>query len=165
MRKIGRMEIGTISVPMDAGKTILSAAVVLLTAAGLLNLYQNTETQAAQGDPYQIDTQLTRMQQAAASLPERARVGYVVGYVTDMDVSSARGLLAFNAARYALAPRLLVPGTSPAVGSDDAGWVLGNFSQPIDFQAFGAQRGLTFARDLGDGVVLYKRALHQGDGK
>jgi hypothetical protein len=146
---------------MDAGKTILSAAVVLLTAAGLLNLYQNTEAQAAQGDPYQIDTQLMRMQQAGASLPQRARVGYV----TDMDVSSARGLLAFNAARYALAPRLLVPGTSPPAGPDDAGWVLGNFSQPSDFQAFGAQRGLTFLRDLGDGVVLYKRASHQGAGK
>jgi len=156
---------------MDAGKTVLSTAVVLLTAAGLLNLYQNTEAQAAQGDPYQIDTQLARMQQAVAALPGRSRVGYL----TDMDVSSARGLLAFNAARYALAPRLLVPGTSPAFGtrsggSGDAGWVLGNFSQPLDFQAFGAQRGLTFVRDLGDGVVLYKRTphqrdLHQGDEK
>src|SRR5580692_8144213 len=45
--RLGAWEIGTISVPMDAGKTILSAAVVLLTAAGLLNLYQNTEAQAA----------------------------------------------------------------------------------------------------------------------
>jgi hypothetical protein len=134
---------------MGTSKIILSLAIVVLAAAGLLNLYQITAEQARRGDPYQVDTQLMRMQPAAAALPASSRIGYV----SDMDTSSARGLLAFNAARYALAPRLLVPDTHV----DDAGWVLGNFSQPQDFQAFGAQRGLSFARDLGEGVVLYRR--------
>jgi hypothetical protein len=150
---------------MQASRIILCAAVVILTAASLLNLYQVTDAQARQGDPYQIDTQLARLQLAVAALPERTRVGYV----TDMDVSSARGLLAFNAARYALAPRLLVSGATPSSAAGDDGWTLGNFSQPLDFQAFGAQRGLTFARDFGDGVILYRRASrqssHQEDAK
>jgi hypothetical protein len=40
----------------------------------------------------------------------------------------------------------------------DPGWVLGNFSQPVDYAGFGAKRGLTLARDFGNGVVLYRRA-------
>lgn len=139
---------------MGTKNVILSAVVVVLTAAGLMDLYQTTSAQAQQGDPYQIDIQLMRMQPAVAALPACSQAGCVqVGYVSDMDVASARGLLAFNAARYALAPRLLVPGTT----TDAAGWVLGNFSQPLDYQAFGAQRGLVFAKDLGEGVVLFQK--------
>ncbi|HEV2198728.1 MAG TPA: hypothetical protein VGR73_02830 [Bryobacteraceae bacterium] len=129
---------------------IVSTAIVILAAAGLLSLYQVVDAQARQGDPYQIDTQLSRLQQAVAALPPRAQAGYV----SDMDLSTARGLLAFNAARYALAPRLL---TRDAMAAD-TGWVLGNFSQAVDYAGFGAQRGLTLAQDFGNGVVLYRRA-------
>jgi hypothetical protein len=129
---------------------IVSAAIVILAATGLLNLYQVVDAQARQGDPYQVDAQMARLQQAVATLPPRVQAGYV----SDMDLSSARGLLAFNAARYAMAPRLLTPG----VTAEDAGWVLGNFSQPVDYAAFGAQRSLTVAQDFGNGVVLYRRA-------
>jgi hypothetical protein len=111
---------------MGTSKIVLSAAVVLLAAAGLLDLYQIT-----------------------AALPARAPVGYV----TDMDVATPRGLLAFSAARYALAPRLLVPGANTGA----VGWVLGNFSQPQDYQTFAAQRGLAFSKDLGEGVVLFQK--------
>ncbi len=138
---------------MGTSKIVLSAAVVLLAAAGLLDLYQITAAQAQQGDPYQVETQLMRMQAAVAALPARAPVGYV----TDMDVATPRGLLAFSAARYALAPRLLVPGAN----TDAVGWVLGNFSQPQDYQAFAAQRGLAFSKDLGEGVVLFQKGARK----
>ena len=134
---------------MGTKTAIASGAVVILAAAGLLNLYQLVEAQAQPGDPYQIDTQMARLQQAIATLPPNVHAGYV----SDMDLSTARGLLAFNAARYAMAPRLLTTGVAP----DDAGWVLGNFSQSLNYAGFGAQRGLTVARDFGNGVVLYRR--------
>jgi hypothetical protein len=139
---------------MPTRGAIVSAAIVILAAAGLVNLYQIVDAQARQGDPYQIDAQLARLQQAVAGLPPRARAGYV----SDMDLSTARGLLAFNAARYAMAPRLLTPAVAADAAATDAGWILGNFSQPLDYAGFGAQRGLTLARDFGNGVVLYRRA-------
>jgi hypothetical protein len=139
---------------MPTRGAVVSAAIVILAAAGLLNLYQVVDAQARQGDPYQIDAQLARLQPAVAALPPQAEAGYV----SDMDLSTARGLLAFNAARYAMAPRLLRLGVTSGGTPEDAGWVLGNFSQPVDYAGFGAQRGLTLAQDFGNGVVLYRRA-------
>ena len=135
---------------MSTRTAVVSAAIVILAAAGLLNLYQVVDAQARQGDPYQIDAQIARLQPAVAALPPRVQAGYV----SDMDLATARGLLAFNAARYAMAPRLL---TRDATAAADAGWVLGNFSQPVDYGALGTQRGLTLAQDFGNGVVLYRR--------
>jgi hypothetical protein len=54
---------------MQTRGAIVSAAIVILAAAGLVNLYQVVDAQARQGDPYAIDTQLARLQPAVAALP------------------------------------------------------------------------------------------------
>jgi hypothetical protein len=37
-------------------------------------------------------------------------------------------------------------------------WAVGNFTKPLDFAAAGAARGYQMIADLGNGVVLYRRA-------
>jgi len=130
--------------------TIVCAAVVVLTAAGLLNLFDASSEQAKQGDPYIIEQQIERLQPAQAELPPAAKVGYI----SDMDMATTRGLLAFDAARYALAPRLLLPDAGVQPGD----WVLGNFSSSRDFVEAGTRAGLAIHKDLGNGIVLYRKA-------
>ena len=126
---------------------ILCAAVGLLTIVALKNLFDVAGTQ---GDPYQIAIQVERFAPVAAIVP----AVLAIGYVSDLDPASSRGIAAFSSATYAIAPRLLVRLQDAAVG----GWVIGNFTAPQDFAAFGDARGLTFQQDLGNGVVLFKRA-------
>jgi len=128
----------------------VSAAVAVLTAAALLNLFERAGEQARQGDPYAIQRQIDRLRPVLQELPPSAKVGYL----SDLDTADTRGLLAFDAARYALAPRLL----APAAGVDPGGLVLGNFSAPRDFSEAGARAGLTLQKDFGNGVVLYRKA-------
>lgn len=97
-------------------------------------------------DPYMISAQSMRLDTLRAAVPEDA----TLGYVTDAAPGSVMDLTLFNAARYALAPRMLVPGTS-----HDR--VLGNFTRPTDYGAFGAQRGLQVETDFGNGVVLFRK--------
>ena len=130
---------------------IVCASVVVLSLAALMNLFEATAEQGKQGDPYTIEQQLERLQPALSELPPAATA---VGYISDMEIATTRGLLAFNAARYALAPRLLVPLASAKPGD----WVLGNFSTPRDFARAGEASGLSMQKDLGNGVVLYRRA-------
>ena len=135
---------------MQTRVIIVSAAVVVLTAGGLLNVFDAAGEQAKQGDPYLIEQQIERLQPVLSEVPPAARIGYL----SDMDTATTRGLLAFNAARYALAPRLLVP----MAGAQPGDWVLGNFSSPRDFAEAGTRAGLAIDKDLGNGVVLYRKA-------
>jgi hypothetical protein len=125
-------------------------AVVVLAGVGLLNVLDAAGEQAKQGDPYLIEQQIERLQPALGELPPAANIGYI----SDMDMATTRGLLAFDAARYALAPRLLVH----TAGAQPGDWVLGNFSSPQDFAETGAKAGLALYQDLGNGVVLYRKA-------
>ncbi len=135
---------------MQTRASIVATAVLVLAATSLLNLLEATGKQAKQGDPYMIEQQIDRFRRAAAELPPAA----TVGYISDMGLDSSRGVLAFDAARYALAPRLLVP----APGAQPGDWVLGNFSTSQDFAEAGAKAGLAIHKDLGNGVLLYRRA-------
>ena len=129
---------------------IVSAAVVVLAARGLLDVFDAAGEQAKQGDPYLIEQQIERLQPVMGELPPAGKVGYI----SDMETATTRGLLAFDAARYALAPRLLVP----LAGAQPGDWVLGNFSSPRNFAEAGARAGLVIHKDLGNGVVLYRKA-------
>lgn len=122
----------------------VAAALSLWGAIEYFAFENNYEKQAR--DPYQIGAQTARLEGLRAALPEKAELGYV----TDLEPDSVAASNAFNAAVYALAPRLVRPGAARPQ-------VLGNFSHPIDYAAFGASRGLRVERDFGLGVILYRR--------
>ncbi len=75
----------------------------------------------------------------------------VVGYFSD--VPDGTDLTPPFPIRFAFAPRMLVWFPDPAV----AEWVIGDFSKPQDYEAAGKQLGLKLVRNLGHGVVLYRR--------
>jgi hypothetical protein len=74
----------------------------------------------------------------------------VVGYLSDLPLADAPGQAAYFGVAMALAPRLVVR------DADGPAWVLGNFSRPQDFAAAEAA-GLELVRDLGNGVILFRR--------
>jgi len=43
------------------------------------------------------------------------------------------------------------------IGKLPAEWALGNFARPGNFAERGAQAGYRVVRDLGNGVVIYRR--------
>jgi len=153
------------------------AAVAILSILGAFNSYQVSQQLAQSGgDPYRVSAARERFAAAAQRLPP----GGVVGYISDLPCEGCTpapgttgglprrqggamtvgaglrnaGNAAFVGARYALAPRLV----APIPEAPTAEWALGNFSQPDDFAAFGAQSGFTMIADLGNGVVIYRRS-------
>jgi hypothetical protein len=152
-------------------------AVAALAIAGLIHSYEvSADLSGRSPDPYRVAAGEQRFADAARRLPAMG----VIGYLSDLpcegcardstqagsgprrqggDMSRGTALrnagnAAFVAARYALAPRLVAP--TPEAPS--AEWALGNFSRPLDFAGFGQQFGFTMVADLGNGVVLYRRA-------
>jgi hypothetical protein len=124
--------------------------VALLALAASLEFYRTTTiSNRSSGDPYEVETQVRRLREAAAVLPRDA----VVGYVSDVPFDQVRGSAAFFGAQYALAPRVLVE--LPARESTD--WVLGNFSKPADIAAVAQHHQLKLERDLGRGVIIFRR--------
>jgi hypothetical protein len=98
-------------------------------------------------DPYMINAQPERLREAARLLPEKS----VVGYLSDLPLSDTPGQAAYFGVASFLAPRLVVR------DPDNPAWVIGNFSRPQDYAAAGAVHRLEFVRDLGNGVVLFRR--------
>jgi hypothetical protein len=97
-----------------------------------------------------------RFQEVIAMVPPTA----VVGYVSDLPViqgmttgtpADYRGAVWFATTRTALAPRLLVP-----YHEGQEGWIVGNFSKPIDPDQLERQFKLRLVRDFGSGVVLFR---------
>ena len=136
---------------MTAQSNTLTLAAV--GAAALLGLWGALDLQLAlkqnpQRDRYRLEELTARYAPAAAALPKEAKV---IGYLSDSPFEQPRGQVMFFSAQYALAPRLL--GAKP-----DQAWVLGNFAQAGDWGAFGAPHGLQVERDLGNGLVLYRKA-------
>jgi hypothetical protein len=124
-------------------------AVVALALAGALDYYQFLSAYAGSADQFQVAAEQPRFSGAAAALPPAG----VVGYLSDVPLSDNQGLAWFGAARYALAPRMLVP-------LEHAGkpvWVVGNFIHSADTARVAAEHGLSVAADYGNGVVLFRK--------
>ena len=110
--------------------------------------YYSSETSYVQQyrDPYRVADQFTRLDGIRAAVPADA----ILGYVNDLEFGNVTADAMFQSAQYVLAPRILRKGPENDV-------VLGNFTRPADFAAFGRERGLRMERDFGNGVVLYRR--------
>jgi hypothetical protein len=127
---------------------IAVAIAALLASADSLQLASQL-----QPDPWGVQSAALRFAGAATRLPAFDEIGYI----SDLPVDGKDGTPAFLAAQYALAPRLLTPvGRSALVRPRQA---VGNFSQPTDYAAAGAKAGYAVEADLGNGVVLYRKAL------
>jgi hypothetical protein len=123
--------------------------VALLSLVSALDYYRQVTQNAVTEDPFRIAEQQERFRGVAAAIPPES----LVGYLSDLPETEARGGLMFVGAQYALAPALVVP----LDRTPKAEWVLGNFSQPVAYGEIGRQHGLKIARDFGFGVVLYRR--------
>jgi hypothetical protein len=123
------------------------AAAVALSMWGVIEYFGfETSYQKQSRDPYQIAAQVSRLAGVAAAVPDSA----VLGYTTDLEPGSVGALTIFNAAQYALAPRLILQDTAQAR-------VLGNFARPADYAAIGRAHGLLLERDFQNGVVLFRK--------
>lgn len=122
-------------------------AVAALACAAALKSYDLSSQLAP--DPFGIAAAQTRFAAALELLPASG----VIGYLSDMGMSENVGRIAFMDAQYALAPRAVVP-----FEKSNPEWVLGNFARPGNFAERGAQAGYRIVRDLGNGVVVYRRA-------
>lgn len=126
---------------------IVAIVVAALAVLAAMKSYDLSTQQAA--DPYAITAAQARFAAALEILP----VSGEIGYLSDMPLSDNVGQIAYMAAQYAMAPRALMP-----VEKAPAEWVLGNFAHPGNFAERGAQAGYRIQRDLGNGVVVYRRA-------
>lgn len=120
--------------------------VAVLALLASLSSYQ-VSTELAP-DPFRIAATQERFAAALELLPPAA----VIGYLTDMPITGNAGTVAYMTARFAVAPRALVP-----VGGLATEWAVGNFAHPADFALVGAQSGFALVRDFGNGVVVYRR--------
>jgi hypothetical protein len=127
-------------------KVGLAVAVGLSIWGAIAYFGYEAEFEQQSRDPYRIAAQTARLEDLRASVPQDA----ILGYLTDLEAGSMGATVAFNAAQYALAPRLLRPDAAQRL-------VLGNFAHPADFAALGHQHGLRVERDFGSGVVLFRR--------
>ena len=132
----------------------VTAAIALSVLACLCGAFQSygfeTSYQQQNRVPYRIAAQFVWLAPLLAVVPENTELGYV----TDAQPGSIVDSALLGGAEYVLAPRLV---------ARDAGHdlVLGNFTQPADFAAFGRSRGLHLRQDFGNGVVLFQRERHQ----
>jgi hypothetical protein len=120
----------------------LGIAAALSLYAGLDFYGAQSDLNKVQRDPYQIANQEKRFEALKRELP----TGELVGYVSDLAPDPAIIL----SAQYVLAPLLFV-------NLPPHGWVIGNFSRPTDYAAFGRARGLTVVKEFPSGVILYRK--------
>jgi hypothetical protein len=132
---------------MSNRTAIASLAVALLGVAAAMKSYDRSSQQVP--DPYGVTAGQARFAAALEILPAQG----IIGYLTDMPVGENVGSIAFMAAQYSVAPRALV-----SVEKSTAEWALGNFARRNYRAERGAQAGYRIVRDLGNGVVVYRRA-------
>jgi hypothetical protein len=140
--------------PVVDGLSFKATAAVLAIAAltfyGALDNYRLvSQDSRAFDDPYKMNLAAARYQPVEAAAPP----GVPLGYISDMTFDTPTGLSAFNGARYALAPRLVV---HPSAKITPEYWI-GNFSRQLDYKALGEPYDLELIKDLGQGVVLYRK--------
>jgi hypothetical protein len=126
------------------------ALVSILSLVAALNYYgASTQYFRATGDRYHMSAQLERFAPLLPLMPP----GENAGYISDLPSSDFAGKTMFLSAQYALAPRILLQEPS----SQKTGAVVGVFSKPQDYAGAGSAMGLTLVKDVGNGVVLYRR--------
>jgi len=129
----------------------VACAIALLSIWACLEHYNAAKLfRDGGGDPYRVEAQIERLGPATTVLPEAV----TTGYISDVPFEEVRGSAGFFGAQYALAPRLLVE--FPKTARPD--WVLGNFSGPPDLGAIERDNGLVLVRDLGRGVMVFRRS-------
>jgi hypothetical protein len=136
------------SVHYPSWLTVGMAAIILLSLGTAFQSYRSVDAGArADPDPYMINVQPQRLQEAIPYLPERGQVGYL----SDLSFEVTAGSAAYFGVMNALAPRLVTR------SADRHEWVVGNFSHPLDFVAAGLPHHLEIVRDFGNGIVLFRR--------
>ena len=127
-------------------------ALVALAVIGALNFYLTVDEKDlryhAAWITHIIGIGPERFREVNAMVPTEA----VVGYFSDLPNLTGDGAAGFNGARYALAPRLVVPYDSRQMQD----WILGNFSKPIDLALIERENSLKLVRDFGSGVMLFR---------
>ncbi len=98
-------------------------------------------------DPYMVQAQADRLAQVVGTLAPHTTA---VGYVSDAAPGSTLDSTLFYTAQYTLAPLLIERGRA-------AEWILGNFTTPAGVRAAMADPRLHAVRDLGNGVVIFRR--------
>jgi hypothetical protein len=132
----------TVSVRYSARTLLGVATVALLSLYGTFSFYsQQIERNKIQRDAFQIGAEEQHFQALKRDLPSDA----VVGYVSDLNEAGIQ-----LAAQYALIPILLVD-------RPPGGLVVGSFSRPMDYAAFGSAHGLELIKDYGFGVTLFRK--------
>lgn len=130
------------------------AAAAALSLFGALGNYSDTSLAASQyRDPYHVMPRVEALATALGDVPAEA----TVGYFSDVPFSDPSGSAAFFATQYAAAPHLLIE-ARPGARAD---WWIGGFSRPVDYPAEAAAHGLSFVRDLGGGMALFRGAYLQ----
>lgn len=129
---------------LTGGGIFLSAALTMLGAFQYMDA--ETTRQSESRDVYKVGAQTARFAEFQTAVPQNA----ILGYITDVDDAQPIASAMLLSAQYTLVPRLLERGVLQDL-------VLGNFTHPADFVAFGQQRGLKLERDFGNGVILFKR--------
>ncbi len=138
------MTSGRYPVWLQAGVLVLAGLCLILG----IESYRGADAYAhAYQDPYLINAQPERLREAARLLPPKA----VIGYLSDLSFEGTPGQASYFGVAFTLAPRLVVR------SADEAAWVIGNFSRPLDFAGMGAAHNLELVRDLGNGVILFRR--------
>jgi len=123
---------------------------VLTTVSGTIGLHHSLHARSATGkDLYGVSAVAARLREPTRLLPANA----VTGYVSDVPSDSPRGSAVFFAVQYAVAPRLLVDAGSKA----SAEWIIGCFAGFPDYGALAKSREWILVRDLGGGVVVFRR--------
>jgi hypothetical protein len=126
------------------------AAVAALSLWACVDFYGVTrEYASANADRYGLGGMYERLAPVARALPD----GVSVGYLSDVPVVGVRGGTAFFAARYILAPRVVMQ----MIAGNKPDWVLGNYSRPADYGAIASKHSLAMVQDFGQGLVLFRR--------
>jgi hypothetical protein len=129
--------------------TRAAVCIVVLALAGAVNYYRTVDKKKDQ-DPsttYIIGIGPKRFREVIAMVPPEA----VLGYISDLPEEGA-GAVRFAGARYALAPRLLIPHQD--LQKQD--WILGDFSKSVDLHQIETQNQLQLVRDFGSGVAVFR---------
>jgi hypothetical protein len=133
--------VGVIAASIAAGAIALFGGMTVYSVSRALN--------EAAKDPFHVELALEQF----APVRDRVPATAVLGYTSDLELSSDAGKAGYFAAQYALAPRILVD----AASRDRFDYVLGNWAREQDYVAAGQSRGLIPLADLGHGIFLYRK--------
>jgi len=126
-------------------KVAMALAAALAVAGAVSFCIGERSDQQRRPDVYHIDAQVQRLQGVRELVPSDAKVGFA----TDVRPTGTAAFLLIGGVRFALAPRFVEPDQS-------SGWLVGDFSRPVDFSQLAAKYHLQVVRDFGRGLVLFR---------